>query len=214
MYYDTIPGLNREMGKLALEISHQTRLNAIAQPLLQNQWPWSRTRRWLPDAKSSEGFSLTWLPEPCWETCLEGNVVAFQSCTLSRLIFPDWGLRMSHSEITLSWVPVENCCALPKWPRTGSGGRVGKFLSRPLGAIVNPSLLQAGCLAWLKGIAPLTPATGLEAPEVALGLEIGDGDILPFWCCGDLDLRRGLPHGETGQDVLLRIWIPLQSTSN
>lgn len=37
LYYDTIPGLNREMGKLALEISHQTRLNAIAQSYLQNQ---------------------------------------------------------------------------------------------------------------------------------------------------------------------------------
>ena len=51
-------------------------------------------------------------------------------------------------------------------------------------------------------------------PEVVLGLEIGEGDILPLVCWGDLDFSRGLPHGETGQDILLLIWISLQADKN
>ena len=37
------------------------------------------------------------------------------------------------------------------------------------------------------------------------GLDMGDGDILPFRCCGDLVGKRGLPIGETGQDMFLGI---------
>jgi hypothetical protein len=59
-------------------------------------------------------------------------------------------------------------------------------------------------------MAPLPPDRGVEAPERVLGLEIGEGDILQFVFWGDLDLNRGLPHGETGQDILLRIWRSLQ----
>ena len=43
----------------------------------------------------------------------------------------------------------------------------------------------------------------MDAPEAVLGLEIGEGDILPLICCGDLELNRGLPIGETGQDMYL-----------
>lgn len=50
---------------------------------------------------------------------------------------------------------------------------------------------------------PLPPVRGVDEPEVVLGLEIGDGDILPFTCCGDLELRRGLPVGETGHERFL-----------
>lgn len=57
---------------------------------------------------------------------------------------------------------------------------------------------------------PLPPDRGVEVPEVVLGLEIGEGDILPLVCWGDLDFNRGLPHGETGHDMLLRTWISLQ----
>jgi hypothetical protein len=50
----------------------------------------------------------------------------------------------------------------------------------------------------------------VEVPERVLGLEIGEGDILPFVFWGDFDLNRGLPNRETGQDILLRIWRSLQ----
>ena len=51
---------------------------------------------------------------------------------------------------------------------------------------------------------------GVDEPDMARGLDIGDGDILPFRCCGDLECRRGLPMGETGHDMFLGIWISLE----
>lgn len=51
---------------------------------------------------------------------------------------------------------------------------------------------------------------GVDEPEVVRGLDIGEGDILPFRCCGDLECRRGLPMGETGHDMFLGIWISLE----
>jgi len=58
-------------------------------------------------------------------------------------------------------------------------------------------------------MAPLPPLRGVDAPEAVRGLDIGEGDILPFICCGDLGLKSGLPMGETGQDIFLGIWISL-----
>ena len=60
-------------------------------------------------------------------------------------------------------------------------------------------------------MAPLAPVRGVDEPEVVLGLDIGEGDILPFICCGDLEWRRGLPMGETGHDMYLGIWQSLES---
>ena len=59
-------------------------------------------------------------------------------------------------------------------------------------------------------MAPLPPVRGVDAPEAVRGLDIGEGDIIPFMCCGDLDLKRGLPMGETGQDIFLGIWMSLE----
>lgn len=44
---------------------------------------------------------------------------------------------------------------------------------------------------------------GVEEPEVVLGLDIGEGDILPLICCGDLEFSKGLPIGDTGHDMFL-----------
>jgi hypothetical protein len=55
----------------------------------------------------------------------------------------------------------------------------------------------------------LQPVRGVDEPEVVRGLDIGEGDILPFKCCGDLECKRGLPMGETGHDMFLGIWISL-----
>jgi len=52
-------------------------------------------------------------------------------------------------------------------------------------------------------MAPLPPVRGVDAPEAVRGLDIGEGDNLPLLCCGDLDLKSGLPMGETGQDIFL-----------
>lgn len=38
---------------------------------------------------------------------------------------------------------------------------------------------------------------------MVLGLEIGEGDILPLKFCGDLACSRGLPIGDTGQEIFL-----------
>lgn len=46
---------------------------------------------------------------------------------------------------------------------------------------------------------------GVDVPEVVRGLDIGDGEILPFSCCGDLGCNSGLPIGETGHDTFLGI---------
>lgn len=51
---------------------------------------------------------------------------------------------------------------------------------------------------------------GVDEPEVVRGLEIGEGDILPVKCFGDLECNRGLPIGETGHDMFLGIWISLE----
>lgn len=51
---------------------------------------------------------------------------------------------------------------------------------------------------------------GVDEPEVVRGLEIGEGDILPCRCFGDLECNRGLPIGETGHDMFLGIWISLE----
>lgn len=59
-------------------------------------------------------------------------------------------------------------------------------------------------------MAPLPPVRGVDAPEAVRGLDIGEGDNLPLLCCGDLDLKSGLPMGETGQDIFLWIWISLE----
>lgn len=59
-------------------------------------------------------------------------------------------------------------------------------------------------------MAPKPPVRGVDEPEVVRGLDIGEGDILPFRCCGDLECRRGLPTGETGHDMFLGIWISLE----
>lgn len=59
-------------------------------------------------------------------------------------------------------------------------------------------------------MAPLPPVRGVDAPEAVRGLDIGEGDNLPLLCCGDLDLKSGLPMGETGQDIFLEIWISLK----
>jgi len=59
-------------------------------------------------------------------------------------------------------------------------------------------------------MAPKPPVRGVDEPEVVRGLDIGEGDILPFRCCGDLECRRGLPMGETGHDMFLGIWISLE----
>lgn len=56
------------------------------------------------------------------------------------------------------------------------------------------------------------PVRGVDEPEVVRGLDIGEGDILPFSCCGDLDCKRGLPIGETGHDMFLGRWISLEAT--
>lgn len=47
----------------------------------------------------------------------------------------------------------------------------------------------------------------MEAPDVVLGLDIGEGVIYPLW--GDLDLSSGLRVGETGHDMLFRRCISL-----
>lgn len=39
---------------------------------------------------------------------------------------------------------------------------------------------------------------------------MGEGDILPFKCGGDLGCNSGLPIGETGQDTFFGIWILLE----
>ena len=59
-------------------------------------------------------------------------------------------------------------------------------------------------------MAPLPPVRGVDEPEVVRGLDIGEGDILPFRCGGDLECNRGLPMGETGHDMFLGIWISLE----
>lgn len=59
-------------------------------------------------------------------------------------------------------------------------------------------------------MAPKPPVRGVDEPEVVRGLDIGEGDILPFRCCGDLECRRGLPMGETGHEMFLGIWISLE----
>lgn len=46
---------------------------------------------------------------------------------------------------------------------------------------------------------------GVDAPDAVWGLDIGDGDILPLICCGDLQCRSGLPIGETGHDIFLGV---------
>jgi len=62
----------------------------------------------------------------------------------------------------------------------------------------------------LNGIVPLPPVRVVDEPEVVFGLDMGEGDILPLTCCGGLELSKGLPIGETGQDTFL-IWISLQT---
>lgn len=60
-------------------------------------------------------------------------------------------------------------------------------------------------------MAPVPPVRGVDEPEVVRGLDIGEGDILPLRCCGDLECKRGLPMGDTGQDMLfLRAWLSLE----
>jgi hypothetical protein len=60
-------------------------------------------------------------------------------------------------------------------------------------------------------MAPLPPVRGVDEPDVVRGLEMGEGDILPLICCGDLECRRGLPIGETGHDIFLGVWASLQT---
>lgn len=59
-------------------------------------------------------------------------------------------------------------------------------------------------------MAPLPPVRGVDEPEVFRGLEIGEGDILPFRCCGDLECNKGLPMGETGHDMFRGMLISLE----
>lgn len=40
---------------------------------------------------------------------------------------------------------------------------------------------------------------------------MGEGDILPLKCCGDLECRSGLPIGETGHDTFLGVWASLKT---
>lgn len=56
----------------------------------------------------------------------------------------------------------------------------------------------------------MPPVRGVDEPDVARGLDIGEGDILPFKCGGDLECKRGLPIGETGQETFLGMWILLK----
>jgi hypothetical protein len=59
-------------------------------------------------------------------------------------------------------------------------------------------------------MAPLPPARGVDEPDAVRGLEMGDGDVLPLVCCGDLECRRGL-LGETGHDLFLNAWASLET---
>lgn len=70
-----------------------------------------------------------------------------------------------------------------------------------------PSCRLTDCFGY--GMAPLPPVRGVDEPEVVRGLEIGEGDILPFRYCGDLEFNKGLPTGETGHDTFRGIWISL-----
>jgi len=54
------------------------------------------------------------------------------------------------------------------------------------------------------------PVRGVDEPEVVRGLAMGEGDILPFRCCGDLECKSGLPMGETGHDMYLGMCKSLQ----
>lgn len=64
-------------------------------------------------------------------------------------------------------------------------------------------------------MAPLPPVRGVDEPDAVRGLEMGEGDVLPLICCGDLECRRGLPGetghdtGETGHDTFLIAWTSL-----
>ena len=60
-------------------------------------------------------------------------------------------------------------------------------------------------------MAPMPPVRGVDEPDVVRGLDIGEGDILPLKCWGDLGYRRGLPIGETGHDMFLDMYISLES---
>ena len=51
----------------------------------------------------------------------------------------------------------------------------------------------------------LPPVRGVDEPDVVCGLDIGEGDNLPFKCCGDRECKRGLPIGETGHEIFLGI---------
>lgn len=50
---------------------------------------------------------------------------------------------------------------------------------------------------------------GVDALDVIRGLDMGEGDLLPLTCCGDLGWRSGLPMGETGQETFLGVWTSL-----
>ena len=52
---------------------------------------------------------------------------------------------------------------------------------------------------------PLPPVRGVDEPEAVCGLDIGEGDILPLICCGDLGCSKGLPMGDTGHDTFLGV---------
>lgn len=63
-------------------------------------------------------------------------------------------------------------------------------------------------------MAPVPPVNGVHEPEGVRGLEIGEGDILPLKCGGDLEFSRGLPIGETGHEIFLAMWRSLDTGTN
>lgn len=58
---------------------------------------------------------------------------------------------------------------------------------------------------------PLPPVRGVDEPDVARGLDMGEGDILPLICCGDLECRSGLPMGDIGHEMFLGVCTSLGS---
>lgn len=59
-------------------------------------------------------------------------------------------------------------------------------------------------------MAPVPPVRGVDEPDGVRGLEMGEGDVLPLICCGDLECRRGLT-GETGHDIFHLAWASLET---
>lgn len=52
---------------------------------------------------------------------------------------------------------------------------------------------------------------GVDEPDVAWGLDMGEGDILPLICCGDRECISGLPVGDTGHEMFLGVCTSLES---